>query len=444
MITIGPYRIHLDALAARLIYRWRPYVIIAILLLIGAFGWRPIQAWIRSVNAQPAHLSIVAPDDMQVLVNGEPWNGTAPSGSVVIEGLRGDRRVVATLNLDAGRPMTVTLTDGVTAGPLEPIAVPSGEIVRLYRRPQDVVRIDVHDYSNRLHGIVVTGNYGVGDPGVAAYQGVYDADERRRLIVWKDDEDVVIALAQDDDSQINTIKIPQPYGKNITAAIADRLRSQVIVAVKDREKGPLHLLVARPDGRILPIGAINGGTITSVWWSPDGMTLVLTSIQRPPPATANAAAPTATPKANERPMITLIAIMMGDAPSLAQLDEAPWNPDMPVTIPLWVSNDAVWWSVSHDDRSTIRSFSWNDRRVVDQMTMDGRVHALSLDDHGRVRVLRSVQGVGEIARIFDDYTVIEAQGIRSLEPTMVGWWRNEPSPSILLIDRQRVWLTTIR
>jgi hypothetical protein len=112
-MNIGPYRINLDALLARIVYRWRAQAIGAVLLLLALLGLG--SGLIPPFWKGRANLTIVAVPGASVSIDGRSWPRPVYAGAhTVLATLPDGRGVWADIELRAGSAVTLTLPVGLS------------------------------------------------------------------------------------------------------------------------------------------------------------------------------------------------------------------------------------------------------------------------------------------------------------------------------------------
>jgi hypothetical protein len=132
-MQLGAYRINLDALLARMVYRWRVQVLGAVLLLVALAGL--LSGTIPPFWNGRATLAIIAAPGATVQIDGRSWPRPVYAGRHTILATMSDgRRAWADIDLQAGQALTVTLPTGL-ATPRErslPAAAPGTHIERVW------------------------------------------------------------------------------------------------------------------------------------------------------------------------------------------------------------------------------------------------------------------------------------------------------------------------
>ncbi len=132
-MNVGLYRLNLDALLARIIYRWRGRAVAAIALLLAllAVGTGALRPFWRGRAA----LAISAAPDASVFVDGQSWPRPIYAGQHMLTATLPDGRSAwANVDLQAGSALTVTLPTGLPS-PREralPPAAPGSEIAQVW------------------------------------------------------------------------------------------------------------------------------------------------------------------------------------------------------------------------------------------------------------------------------------------------------------------------
>ena len=111
-MSLGSYRINIDALVARIIYRWRGRSIVGSLLLLAAVG-----LWVGVIPPfwkGRADLTIVAPRAATITVDGQPWPHPIYTGRHSVQTTLPDGRGAwADIQLLANQALTLTLPLGL-------------------------------------------------------------------------------------------------------------------------------------------------------------------------------------------------------------------------------------------------------------------------------------------------------------------------------------------
>jgi len=132
-MNIAGYRINLDALLARIVYRWRGRALALAVLLISGTGLAA--GIIPPFWRQQATLAINAVSGATVTVDGQSWPRAIYAGGHAVQAAMPDgRRSWADITLRASQALTVTLPAGLAVPrerPLPP-AAPGSHIERVW------------------------------------------------------------------------------------------------------------------------------------------------------------------------------------------------------------------------------------------------------------------------------------------------------------------------
>jgi hypothetical protein len=132
-MQIGAYCINLDALLARMVYRWRVQVLGAVLLLVALVGL--LSGLIPPFWNGRATLAITAAPGATVQIDGRSWPRPVYAGRHTILATMPDgRRAWSDIELRAGQALTLTLPTGL-ATPRErslPAAAPGTHIAQVW------------------------------------------------------------------------------------------------------------------------------------------------------------------------------------------------------------------------------------------------------------------------------------------------------------------------
>jgi hypothetical protein len=132
-MQLGAYRINLDALLARMIYRWRVQVLGAVLLLVALAGL--LSGTIPPFWNSRATLAIIAAPGATVQVDGRSWPRPVYAGQhTILTTMPDGLRAWSDIELRAGQALTLTLPTGL-ATPRErslPAAAPGTHIAQVW------------------------------------------------------------------------------------------------------------------------------------------------------------------------------------------------------------------------------------------------------------------------------------------------------------------------
>lgn len=123
-MDVGPYRINLDALLARLVYRWHGRSIGVLLLLTVLAGL--LTGVIPPLWQGRAQLAIAAAPGATITIDGRAWPRTVYAGAhTVVASLPDGRAAWADIDIHAGQALTVTLPTGLPAPRIRPLPAPA-------------------------------------------------------------------------------------------------------------------------------------------------------------------------------------------------------------------------------------------------------------------------------------------------------------------------------
>lgn len=444
-IRIGSIIVHLDALVARIVYPWRMHAIMVAAIVLITLGLLLARPALITMMQPVAPLAIVAHERMTITVDGRPWPSEVRAGPHRIVGVL-DNRTVWRDVVATAHPMTVTLHPGWKPIDVSPVALATHARLSSIRRTGAGVRLEYRiaetDATMRNDGAAHSGaahserfetvliRQGMAERFVSAdaYNGLYDEDVGAwgRVAVWAKPAAVrnqfTVTLAVDEMERA-TASVAAP---SVRAIIADARRQQAIIGIED---GAItQLIVMRADGTTAPIGAARG---TLVWseWTPDRSACALSFLDR----------------ASDSGMgrFVLIALALDPSPSMVHVTE--WDaPPGVVAPPVHVMGQRVVW-VHHDgDRTVIRSTGVQDRRVIDEASIDGRVHGIGADpSEGVPMIIRRVQQTWEACRVRDDGLECVAVIDVPVRNDMTFFFVNEQDVSfVVAVNEKEAWLAT--
>lgn len=363
-VRLGPYRIHLDALLARVLYRWRVETIIAATaLLLIIVGPRAVEVAF-DVARPTAEVTIVAPDGATVWVDGTPWDGTMRVGAHVIEARRGDQTTSRSVIITDTSPVTITLPDPWPSPIVNEAALPTGASLIRVQMTAAGVRLDYQVEPPPSDGgaaassaaprprrvVMVATNDRRVEPFVtgSAYDGLYDEArlDGRTTAAWVEPSGgqrstVVLQWEApgDDaaDSADPTVKTATAFMSDVSDVLADPLRRQAILV--QYRNGVSQLTQMRSQGALRPIGAVRG-ELRFTSWTADYRTNVMVFFDR---GGDGAAATFALVALDMEPDPTLVALSTMAAP-----DSASFLPALALhgDVMRWGDRDADGWRVA--------------------------------------------------------------------------------------------------
>lgn len=132
-MNVGSYRFNIDALLARIVYRWRGRALALLVLLVGLGSLG--SGLVPPIWRGQAHLSITAAPGATIQIDGKSWPRNVYAGRhTLLATLPDGRGSWADIDLQAGQVLTLTLSAGLHA-PRErslPPAAPGTHIDQVY------------------------------------------------------------------------------------------------------------------------------------------------------------------------------------------------------------------------------------------------------------------------------------------------------------------------
>lgn len=400
-LRFGNYQVNLDAIAARIVYRWRaPLLLVSIALIVVSFA--PSLLFIISERMRPvADLSILAPETMEVTVDGTPWPAEVRTGIRTIVGRSGDRVTRREVALEPAAPVTVSLRIGWAPLRLDAVALPrSAEAFRIYR-DQNAIRVDYRlvaatesqsDAGQRMMRI---------DPKGRRESMVFRAGIPERMVTsdaynaWYDEangQDGRITVWARPEGNRGEFRVTLSGEQSVTASatavdavIADGKRRQAVFT--SYSSGVSDIFVLKQDGLIEPVGAVRG-TLTLRFWAHQSDVCVMAFLDRADPQNAM--------------RFSLVALVMEPNPSLVSIAE--FNAAPGDIAPLaFVHGEKIVWGVSDTQVTRIFSTGFSDRRIREEAAVPGYVRGLGRDPETQeLAVARLVNQQWDICRVASD------------------------------------------
>lgn len=401
-LRFGNYQVNLDAIAARIIYRWRtPLLLVSIMLIVISFA--PSLLFIVTERMRPvADLTLIAPDTMEVTVDGTPWPTEVRTGIRTIVGRSGDRVTRRDVALEPATPVTVSLRIGWAPLRLDAVALPqSAEAFRIYR-DQDAIRVDY-----RI--VAATESQGDAsqppatriDPKMRRESMVFRAGIPERMVTsdaynaWYDEangQDERITVWARPESNRGEFRVTLSGEKSVTASatavdavIADGKRKQALFT--SYSSGVSDIFVLKQNGLIEPVGAVRG-TLTLRFWAHQSDVCVMAFLDRSDPQIAM--------------RFSLVALVMEPNPSLVSIAE--FNAAPGDIAPLaFVDGEKIFWGVSDAQVTRIFSTGFTDRRIREEAAIPGFVRGLGRDPETQELVVaRLFNQQWDICRVLPD------------------------------------------
>lgn len=441
-MPIGPYRINLDALLARLLYRWRYRSLAAIGLLLALMGLA--SGRIPPLWRGRAELIIQAAPGATVQIDGRSWPRAVYAGChTLLASLPDGRRAWADVELTAGQALTLTLPAGLPE-PRErllPPAAPATQVDQIWwadgawritSAPDAQIETPTPDRQGseatpgpRREQTVAIDAQGVERlPTLDAYAGLADqAHVAGRLI------EAVYRPGQ-----------PRSFGDAAGGAIEVRGWSQAIQTVPisvpvtllrlspngstlleaEQAPGGVQVYLIRPDLTRAPLVA-TPGQIARLSWRSDGSAVVIHSVQ------------------DGRLTLTLVRLEPTIvAATIADLSAAAYPTSIvPLTWDdaglLWVAPDEQ--GISTLWRAPIQSLTPERSRRMDARALtylpDGTLRAIAIE--GERVVIGRYQGDLFIGETIAPHV--------PAAPDLMGMWQGD---EVLLQSGDRAWLLDVR
>jgi uncharacterized protein YjeT (DUF2065 family) len=440
---IARYRINLDALLARIIYRWRfrsLTVVLLVIVLIGLGSGLIPPFW----NGR-AVLEITAAPDATIQIDGRSWPRTVYAGRHTLLATRPDGRGSwADFDLPAGQMLTLTLPPGLPE-PRErslPPAAPGTYIDQVYWADGAWRVTSVHD---RLAEVDEQGGqaYGPTPTTVPGQTVAVSPSGMERLATL----DAYAGLA--DQVHVTDQLIEAVYRLNSTRGFSDQALGTIEVRGWSEAtqtvpiSAPLTLLRLSTDGATLltaeqvpgggeqvylvtqdttrvPVVAVPGH-ITRLSWRPDGSAVVIHSME------------------GERLTLTLARIR----PTViaAVIADLPASDYAASLVPLtWNNTGLLWVAPDREDVSTLWHTPLQSLIPERKRPMDAR--ALTSLPDGTLRAVTIQGGDVVIGRYQGDIFIGETTvpGIPAVADLMGMWQGNE----LLLQSGERAWLLDVQ
>lgn len=437
-MNIAGYRINLDALLARLIYRWSGRALAAAIVVsitVGLASGLIPPFWRGRVT-----LTIVAAPGATVHVDERSWPHTVYAGAHTVQATMPDGRGSwADITLHASQALTLTLPTGL-AEPRErflPPAAPGNHIAQVWWadgawRIQSIQNplSPAKDRPAQTAGVTPTAQ--PGQIVAVSTQGM----ERLPTL------DAYAGLA--DQVHVNNQLLEAVYRPNPNPGFTDRSTGTIEVrgwgaASTTSISAPLSLLRFAPDGSALleaellpsggqqvyfiskanirtPVVAVPG-QIVRLSWRPDSSAVVIHSIQ------------------DERLTLTLLRL----APTVlaAAIADLPRASYAGAIVPLtWDAGGLLWLAPDPDGVSFLWSAPLSSLIPERQRALEGRALTRLADGSLRVLTIRNDRVI--IGRYQDDIFIGEATLPRlPVAPDLVGLWQGS---ELLLQSGEQAWL----
>ncbi len=437
-LNVGRYQINLDALLARIVYRWPLQVTALALLLVVVVGLTT--GIIPPLWKGRAALTVLAAPGATVQLDGQRWPRAVYAGEhTLLATLPDGRSSWATFTLRASQALTLTLPTGLSA-PIErslPPAAPGTHIERVWWADNAWRVFSVHDppaipQDSRAQMASETVTLLPGQTVAVSAQGM----ERLPTI------DAYAGLA--DQVHVNERLLEAVYRANPERGFSNlssgsiELRGWGVVQTIPIS-APLTLLRFAPDGATLleaeqvpsggeqvyliaqnrirtPLIALPG-QIMRLSWRPDGSAVVIHSIQGE--------------------QMTLTLVRLAPRVSAAAIAELPAASYAGSIVPLtWDTSGLLW--VAPDQNSTPALWRAPLTSLIPERKGALEARALTRLPDGTLRVLTIQDGAVVVGRVQGDIVVGEATVSRvPAAPDLMGIWQGN---QLLLQGGGQVWL----
>lgn len=287
-MIIAGYRINVDALLARIIYRWHWKIAVAVLTvgsLIGIAGGAIPPFWRGRVE-----LSVQAAPQARITINGNPWTGEIYAGTYTVAATLPDgRRSWVRLTLQSGETVSLSLPAGLLVPQIRqiPSAMPGMRIAAIWRagdswRVQSITPLPLDaEAKDNDEAMQTTQTLAIGASGIErlttidAYRGCADV-----LVVDNVRYEAVYEPAQPGGRRESQIVV---YGwEPMTTTVVGNV-SMVRFApdgqgllLAERTVAGEQVRYMTPDASPVPVVALPG-KITDLAWHPSGDAVLIAS-----------------------------------------------------------------------------------------------------------------------------------------------------------------------
>src|SRR6266545_279527 len=437
-MNIAGYRINLDALLARMIYRWSGRALAAAIIVSITVGLA--SGLIPPFWRESATFAIVAAPGARVQVDDRSWPHTVYSGAHTVHATMPDGRSAwADIILDASQALTLTLPTGL-AEPRErflPPAAPGSHIAQVWwadgawrvqsvqnplppAKDSPVQTTGVTPTSEPAQLVAVSTQGMERLPTLDAYAGLADqvhVNERLLEAVYRANPERGFSNLSSGSIElrgwgaVQTIPISAPLTllrfapDGATLLEAEQVPSggeQVYLIAQNRIRTPL---IALP------------GQIMRLSWRPDGSAVVIHSIQGE--------------------QMTLTLVRLAPRVSAAAIAELPAASYAGSIVPLtWDTSGLLW--VAPDQNSTPALWRAPLTSLIPERKGALEARALTRLPDGTLRVLTIQDGAVVVGRVQGDIVVGEATVSRvPAAPDLMGIWQGQ---QLLLQSGGQVWL----
>lgn len=427
MITVAGYRINLDALLARIVYRWHWKIVVAVLIagvLIGIAG-----GCIPPVWRGRAALIIQTAPGASIEVDGRSWTGDLYAGTHTVAATLPDgRRSWVRLTLRSGETVTLSLPPGLPAPRVRrmPSAAPGMPVVAIWRagdswRVQSVASPPTENRENDAEPRdLATQTIAISSRGVErlmtidAYRGRADV-----LTIGSVRYEAVYEPAQPGSWQESQVVV-RGWDRAITTGVGN------VSLLRFAPDGQALLLAERtvageqiqymtPESSPTPVVAIPG-RITGLAWHPEGSAVLIASSE------------------GERRALTLARLRPAPVASVIASPAADGLPPY-----AWSDDGVIWIAPDEEGKSHMWSTSLDALLPERQVALDAR--AITRYADGTLRLVAIQEGQVIIGRLEGDLIIGEAVLAEiPPHPDLTGEWYGD---ELLLRSSDHAWLITI-
>jgi len=384
-LRIGPYLVHFDALLARLVFLWRVHVIVLLLAVVAIAAGPSLLRWGQDVLTPEGALTIIAEGAEQIDVDRRPWDGRVKVGPRRIAAFWRDSVSWRDVVIEAGVPVTVTLTPGWSKMDVRRVALPQRAaiefaIVHPHGAMTTIVRNDSADPNARRRQYDLMGDRVSVVPSADAFDGRYDRSPDGRTTVTvvprlKESSEVVLSAENQEGSFRAAYN-----GVNVRFVVADPIRQGAFIFESDGGTNATRITWLTYRGRTVFIGAIDGYP-TLVRWAPGYRAAVLIAKPTPRDAVASLFVLDMSGIAGQSEQTEFV-------PTLLSGGEQIVVPAAALSPPLVISGDDVLWASGTDDGADIWALNLSSLLVRKHMSASCPVRAFQPTSMGMTWLCR--------------------------------------------------------
>jgi len=278
-VRIGPYVIHLDALLARLVFLWRPYALVAIIIVVIAILWRPIVHFVVDIFTPNGDLTVIADGAVRVEVDRRPWDGHVKVGMRRVAAFWERSVAWRDVEITSGVPTTVTLTPGWEDVHVRRVALPQNAVIEFVTIRHDgnvtaVVWDDIDDPSSLRRQYAFAGDRVSVVPSADAYAGWHDRSPDGRTSV--------VAAARGKETALVMLSVENQEGSfrasyeatGLLFVVVEPIRQGALIFEYAPTANRTRITWLTYRGRTVFIGAVSGRP-TLLRWSASGNAAVI-------------------------------------------------------------------------------------------------------------------------------------------------------------------------